>query len=364
MVPDKIKTREALRSLLQLKRDEGKTIGFTSGVFDLIHAGHVDYLQQAKAQCDCLVVGVNDDESVRRYKGSNRPLVPAEQRMRVLAAMMDVDYVFQFSERRNQTNIEYLKPHIYFKAGDYNKEQLTSASVIEAIGGKVILIPVIYPVSTSELLQRLNSHPSDQPHTGWQMDTATTHAHWQLPALKAAPAIFLDRDGTINEEISYLHEPEKFKLINGVGEGLAELQNMGYRLVVITNQAGIGLGYFTVEDFYRVNQAMFKALKPFGVKIDRIYFCPHGITENCPCRKPNIMLLERAVKDLNIDLAHSFYIGDQSVDMATADRIGIKKFLVNTGCKGLDGHYSNRGDWVVDSILDAAKIILSLERSV
>ena len=96
MVKDKILSREELSSICKNLHQEKKTIGFTSGAFDIIHAGHADYLEKAKSQCDILVVGINSDKSVQRYKGPSRPIIPLEQRIIMVAALESVDYVFSF----------------------------------------------------------------------------------------------------------------------------------------------------------------------------------------------------------------------------------------------------------------------------
>jgi len=118
-IVEKISTRENLSKLIPRLQSEGKRIGFTSGVFDLIHPGHVDYLEQASSLCDILVVAVNSDSSVRTNKGDSRPICSEEARIKVVASFESVDFVFLFDEKNNNTNIEVLKPQFYIKAGDY-----------------------------------------------------------------------------------------------------------------------------------------------------------------------------------------------------------------------------------------------------
>ncbi len=356
---DKIKSRGELAALCEEFRQEGKRIGFTSGVFDILHAGHVEYLEKARSLCDVLIVGINSDASVQRYKGKNRPYVPQQLRARVLAGLASVDFVFIFEERRNQQNILALRPDFYIKAGDYSPEQLTSKEVVESVGGRVVLIPVKTKISTTDIVQKILQ--AEQGASG-QVVEKENAVHFEKKPGKPAPAVFLDRDGTINEEVEYLHDPAKFRLLPNVLEGLKKLQNMGYRLVIVTNQGGIGLGYYSEEDFYRVNREMFRQLAPAGIQIDKIYFCPHGVTENCSCRKPNIGLIERAVEDLNIDLAHSFMIGDKTIDLETGRRAGIGKILVKTGHAGSDKLYNVTPDYVARDLLDAANWILQRER--
>jgi len=356
---EKIKTRDELAKICARLHNEGKLVGFTSGVFDILHAGHVEYLEKAKALCDVLIVGINSDVSVKRYKGKNRPFVPENLREKVLAGLTSVDFVFVFGERRNQQNILALRPDFYIKAGDYSPDQLTSKEIVESVGGKVVLIPIETKISTTDIIERIVDSEGGGPERVVEKEGAV---HFVKRSLKAAPAVFLDRDGTINDEMEYLHDPKKFKLLPNALEGLKKLQDMGYRLVIVTNQGGIGLGYYTEEDFYRVNREMFRQLAPTGIKIDKIYFCPHSASENCNCRKPNIGLIERAVADLNIDLANSFFIGDKTIDLETGRRAGIRKILVRTGHAGADAIYAVEPDYVADDLLDAANWILQQER--
>jgi D-glycero-D-manno-heptose 1,7-bisphosphate phosphatase len=356
---EKILTRDQIAKHCEQIRAEGKTIGFTSGAFDLLHAGHAEYLETAKQHCDILVVAVNTDASVRSYKGPGRPIVDENMRVRLIAALESVDFVFLFSERRNAANIEAIRPNLYIKAGDYDASGLTSAPLVEKHGGKALLIPVKTNVSTTQLAQRAAESLGIGAADGSTDNETST---LPTPPPKTAPAVFLDRDGTINREIEYLHEPERFELLPGAGEGMRRFQDMGYRIVIVTTQAGIGLGYFTKEDFYKVNRAMFRALKPHGVTIDRIYFCPHAVTEKCQCRKPETGLIERAQKDLNLDLSHSVMIGDKTSDLEAARRAGLTPIAVTTGHGCKDGQYDTAPAFRVESIDEAARKVLENER--
>ncbi|MBC7186825.1 MAG: HAD family hydrolase [Calditrichaeota bacterium] len=182
------------------------------------------------------------------------------------------------------------------------------------------------------------------------------------PPPKQAPAAFVDRDGTILEDVPFLHEPDKVRLLPGAAAGLKRLQDMGYRLVVLTNQGGIGLGYFTLEDFYRVNSAMLKLLHAHGVRVDKVYFCPHGLAEQCDCRKPGTALLHLAKEQLNVDLSHSVVIGDRTADIETARRAGCRSILVRTGTGGRDGEYAVTADFVANDLEEAANLLLEQER--
>ncbi|MBN2009281.1 D-glycero-beta-D-manno-heptose 1,7-bisphosphate 7-phosphatase [candidate division KSB1 bacterium] len=354
----KIKTRDVLVGIVCGLKENGKKIGFTSGSFDILHAGHVDYLEKARTMCDCLIVGLNTDSSVKRYKGDNRPVNPETHRIKVISGLESVDYVFLFSERRNHENINQLKPDFYFKAGDYKPEQLTSKDIVESYGGQIKLITVEYSTSTTQILEKLGQSNSA---AGYREDV-TNVGYFEKRPEKSAPAIFLDRDGTINTDISYLHEPEKFELLPGAIEGMKSFRNMGYKIIIVTNQGGIGLGYYTKEDFYRVNRQMMKLLSQHQIMLDKIYFCPHNLSENCECRKPGIALIKRAQHDLNIDMKNSFFIGDSQVDIEAAKNAGLTSILVTNGKDINTTTLRTKPDFSVNNLTDAAKLILEQER--
>jgi rfaE bifunctional protein nucleotidyltransferase chain/domain len=363
---DKFLPREQVAEICVQLRREGRKIGFTSGAFDLLHAGHADYLDRARRACDVLVVGVNTDDSVRRYKGPSRPLIPEEQRARLVAALESVDYVFLFPERRNARNIELIQPDYYIKGGDYTTSSLTSGDLVKSYGGQLLLLEVRETVSTSQIIQQAAASlglTENAIASQDQSKTLETQAVClDIRPTKKSPAVFLDRDGTINREIEYLHEPERFDLLPGAGAGMRRFADMGYRIVIVTLQAGIGLGYFTKEDFYKVNRAMFRALKPYGVTVDRIYFCPHGAGEGCACRKPGTALFERAAQELNLDIQASVCIGDKTSDLEAGRRMGMRTLLVQTGHGGTDREYDVIPDGTVENLEEAAQWVLAHER--
>ena len=358
MIINKIKTRKELSLLCENFRKQQFTIGFTSGAFDLLHAGHVDYLEKTKAYCDVLIIALNSDKSIRRYKGANRPIISQDYRAKTVAALEFVDYVFLFDERRNEKNIKWLKPDFYFKAADYSLEQLTSKSVIEQQGGKVQLIPIKETISTTEIIKKIMSLTSSENK---YTEDKSGVGYFDRKPTKISPAIFFDRDGTINKEIGYLSEPEKFEFLPYALKGLKKIQNMGFRLIIVTNQSGIGLGYFTKEDFYNVNIKMLQEMSKFNITIDKIYFCPHSMAENCSCRKPEIALLQRAKEDLNIDLANSYFIGDRVGDIKAGKRAGTRTILIKSN---YIGELEVKPDFVANNLVEAADLILEQERRI
>lgn len=297
-------------------RTQGLTIGFTCGAFDLLHAGHASYLEQAKSLCDRLVVGVNSDDSIRTYKSPHRPIVSQEQRMKLVAALRSVDAVILMTDTRPASIIASLRPDFYIKGGDYGKEELKSAPLVESYGGRCEIIPVEHQISSSQIIARIE----DLAHYGPPEQIATS----------SAPVVLLDRDGTLIENVHFLNDPRRVKLLEGVGEGLRLLQEQGFRLVVVTNQQGIGLGYFNYGEFVATNSAMLRQLAPYGVKISKFYYCPHSFADDCDCRKPGPQLLKRALRDFSAKAEESFMIGDSRADMQAAQAAGSTGILIGT----------------------------------
>jgi rfaE bifunctional protein nucleotidyltransferase chain/domain len=343
---EKVKTREQLAALREQYQNEGKTVGYTSGVFDILHPGHVQYLQDAKSLVDVLLVGVNSDASVKANKGDSRPICSEGDRARVVAALASVSHAFIFSELNNNQNIEVLKPDLYIKAGDYSLDRLSSKALVEQYGGKVAIVPFAEGRSSSGIIEKITA-------------AALTHEGESM-VYERRPAIFVDRDGTIIEHIEYLSEPERLQEIPGSYEALKKIRELGYRVVVVTNQPGIGLGYFSKESFYAVNREMLRQATAAGCSIDRIYFCSHSKSDNCKCRKPSPYLLQRAAQECNIDLSKSFVIGDMTSDIQLARNAGCKGILVKTGRGGDDGLFPATADMEARDLGEVATYLAGL----
>lgn len=332
----KIRPREELVNLCREQRDIGKCIGLTSGAFDVLHAGHVEYLEHARTLVDVLVVAVNSDESVRSYKSPGRPINSETERAEVVAGLQSVDHVFVFSERNNNLNVELLKPDVYIKAGDYTTESLSSRSIVESYGGRVEIVPFKAGFSTTGVIDKIAA-------------LARTEDGEQI-AYERRPAVFVDRDGTVNEHIEYLSDPAHFKEIPGSFAALKAIRALGFRLIIVTNQPGIGLGYFSKEDFFVVNREMMRQASSIGCFIDKVYFCPHSKGDSCRCRKPNPYFIERAVREMNVDVSKSLVIGDMTSDIQLGKNAGCRTVLVKTGRGGEDGLYDVAPDFVVSDL--------------
>jgi len=227
-IKDKIKKRIELAKITKKLREEGKKVGVTNGVFDILHSGHAMYLENAKKLCDVLVVSINTDKSVKKYKGEDRPIINEKERARMIASLESVDYVTFHSERRMKKTLKMLKPDFYIKGGDYSVEKMTSRFVVEAYGGKAVVLPMVEGISTTEMINKILKV------YGKEAKDNENQEEIKKEKLKVSQAVFLDRDGVINKEVEYLHEPEKFELLPNVLEGLKIIKNLGYKIIIVT----------------------------------------------------------------------------------------------------------------------------------
>src|SRR3954454_8348398 len=162
----KVLSHAGIDQWIRAERTAGRRVGFTCGSFDLLHAGHAQYLAKARAACDRLLVAVNSDASVRRYKNPLRPINPEGERMTVVAALAAVDAVTILDDDRPLSLLLRWKPDLYIKGGDYQSSSLRSAAAVEEYGGKVLLIPSDFATSTSAIIERiaaLSHHAAPEP---------------------------------------------------------------------------------------------------------------------------------------------------------------------------------------------------------
>lgn len=178
-------------------------------------------------------------------------------------------------------------------------------------------------------------------------------------ALRSRPAIFLDRDGTIIRYVKVAKAPTDITLFTSSGPALRELKEQGYLLIVVTNQPIIEKGIIALRQAQQLNDVMQRQLKKFGAEVDAVYTCPHRFGTACRCRKPDIELIERAVKDFTIDLSSSWMVGDSRRDIETGRRVGISTILVKTGDGGKDTRFfATKADYEAQNLKSAAKIIV------
>lgn len=302
----KIKNQDEIVKISEKMRKKGKKIVVFNGSFDLLHIGHIRSIQQSKKQGDVLILTINSDKSVKSYKGPKLPIVPQRDRADALAALEDVDFVVLFDEITPNSVLAKIKPHIYCKSPDWGKNCIERA-IIESYGGKIHLLPWQEGYSTTNLVEKIiNIH--------------------EEPTVKA---VFLDRDGTINlNKEGYIHKVENFEFTPGALSALKRLSKTDYKIIIITNQSGIGRKFFTENQFNKLNSWMLKQLKKSGVRIDKVYFCPHHPDDRCECRKPKIGMIRKAVEEYRIRLDKSWMIGDDEKDVITGRESNVKSIKI------------------------------------
>ncbi len=186
-------------------------------------------------------------------------------------------------------------------------------------------------------------------------------------------AVFLDRDGTINEEVGYLRDLKNLRLLPGSAEAMKLLHEHSFKVVIITNQSGVGRGYLTEEKVEEIHEEMRAQLWGKGAQLDAIYYCPHHPTqgrgkyrENCWCRKPNPGMLEKAARELKLDLPRCYVVGDKLIDLQAGLRVGCRTVLVLTGYgkeySDEKGETKINIDYVAKTLKDAAEWITSQKR--
>lgn len=144
-------------------------------------------------------------------------------------------------------------------------------------------------------------------------------------------ALFLDRDGTLNVEVGYLDNPDSFQLIPGAGEAIRAMNQAGWLVILISNQSGVGRGYFDKTTLKAIHARMELELARMGARLDDIFYCPHTPDKNCTCRKPSPELILRAAQEHGIDLERSWMAGDKATDVEAAHRAGCHAALVLSG---------------------------------
>ena len=314
----------------------------TNGVFDVLHRGHVEYLQRAAQLGGALLVAVNTDASARLLgKGPDRPLNPCADRAYVLAGLSSVSMVTCFDTRTPVELIQAIRPDIYVKGADDDRETLEETRTVRGWGGQSIALPFVDGFSTSALVQRIR----------------------QSSKAGLRKAALLDRDGVINKDKAYVSRWEDFEFVPGAIEGLRRLQTAGYALVIITNQSGLARGYYTEDQYQALTARMRQALLEQGVTLAGIYHCPHHphgqveqLSRHCNCRKPAPGLIFQAAQELQLSLPDSLLIGDKSSDIEAARAAGIgRAYRVDSDNPASDAPGPSRPDGHFASLLDCTQ---------
>lgn len=174
--------------------------------------------------------------------------------------------------------------------------------------------------------------------------------------------VLLDRDGTIIFDKHYLHDPWGVELLPGAAQGLLCLAQQGHTLGVVTNQSGVGRGYFTIDDVHACNARLTELLTSENISLTDYFICPHAPEENCDCRKPGPGLARQAAMKLGIDLKSTFVIGDKPADVNLGKAVGAKSILVLTG-KGKESVDKCKPDFIAQDLAEAADWIEQQQES-
>jgi len=169
-------------------------------------------------------------------------------------------------------------------------------------------------------------------------------------------AVFIDRDGVTNKEVGYLHKIKDFKFIDGVFDACLYLQNLGYHLIIVTNQSGISRGYYSENDFHVVNNWMLEQFSHQDIKFLDVFFCPHGPESTCNCRKPQPGMFIQANDKHDIDMNNSWMVGDKEADIQAANAAGINNTIIVKSGHTINERNSN-ATYIIDSIAQVKEVI-------
>ena len=335
----KIKTQKEIIRIANRLRKEGKRIVTFNGSFDILHIGHMRSLREAKSKGNVLIVLLNSDKSVRNYKGPTRPIIPEKERIEILAALECVDYVVIFDEINPISILEKVKPDIHCNGSDWGKHCI-EREVVEKYRGKIYVLKWQKGYSTTNLISKI-------------LDT------YSRPPVKA---VFLDRDGTINNnKDGYIHKIEDFEFIPNALEGLKLLSKTDYKIIMVTNQSGIGRGFYTEKYLIKLHKWLLKKFGEENIRIDKIYYCPHTPDNRCSCRKPEIGMLMQAVEDYGISLNDSWLIGDDSKDIIMGRMANVKTIKLG---KKMPSRLKLQPNYYAADLDEAIKQILSKDKVV
>jgi len=335
----KIKSQIEISQIVRDFKKQGKKMVTSSGSFDILHIGHIKSLQEAKRQGDVLIVLLNSDKSIKSYKGQNRPINSQKGRAQALAGLECVDYITIFNGINPKKILGKVRPDVHCNGLDWGKNCI-ERKLVEENSGKIHVLKWSKGLSTTNLIKKI-------------LDV------YSKPETKA---VFLDRDGTINiDDPKYNHKIENFKFAPYVIPALQRLSKSDYKIIVVTNQSGIARGYFGEKDLEKLHGWMLEFLRRKGIKIDKIYYCPHHpkadnkrYRRKCNCRKPGIGMFLKAVKDFNISLNKSWMVGNDVRDIIMGREANVKTIKVG---EKMPKELKLEPNYYAENFLQAVKII-------
>ena len=324
-----IKNTNQLKNQINKFADEGKTIGAISGSFDGLHDGHKYALEFCSKKVDRLIVLVNSDESIKTYKGNERPINTLGKRLEKLEKFSKTFYYVTFNDLIPNNKLEIIKPNYYFLSPEWVDNPVEKPVLLK---NKTTIVkhPVIDNLSTSLMNDDLD---------------------------KSIGAIFLDRDGTINIDSGFIDEINKIKIPEKNLKAIKHLSSLGYLNIIITNQSGVGYNYFSLSTMKKINNRVTDLIVENGGRIDKVYFDTSTKENPSELRKPNLGMIMQARKDFNISLKNSWVIGDKDSDIELGKKSNMRSiYIVNKNYKYTS---SFDPDFKVMNLYEAYEIIKS-----
>ncbi len=325
ILKDKIELKNYIDSL-----DTKESVGVISGSFDGLHDGHKLALDYCSTRVENLIVLTNTDESIRLYKGNERPLIKLNERTKALKTYNNKLIIVSFNELIPNNMLEIIKPNIYF----LSKEWIQNP--IEKI-----------------VLEKYNTKIQEHPQLA---NTSTTIQNPKID--KSKGAIFFDRDGTINEDVGYLDNVNDIHIPKENLETISTLSELDFFNIIVSNQSGVGLGYFNTKIVKKINDKITRTITENNGRIDKIYFDTSTNENPSENRKPNIGMILEARKDFNISLRKSWVIGDKYSDIELGKKCNMRTIYIKN--KNYDYKSNVEPDFTINKLPESLKIIKNL----
>lgn len=327
-----IKNTNQLINLLTKFRDKKKTIGAISGSFDDLHEGHKYALDFCSKKVDMLIVLVNSDQSIKTYKGDERPINTLEKRLENLEKFSKTIYYLAFNELIPNNKLEIIKPNYYFLSPEWMNNPVEKTVLLKN-NTEIVVHPVKDNLSTSLMNDGLD---------------------------KSKGAIFLDRDGTINRDSGFIDEINKIEISDKNLKAMKHLSSLDYLNIIITNQSGVGYNYFSLSAMKKINNKVVDIIVENGGRIDKVYFDTSTKENPSEHRKPNLGMIMQARKDFNISLKNSWVIGDKDSDIELGKKSNMRSiYIVNKNYKYISPF---NPDFEVKNLYEAYEIIESFRK--
>ncbi len=321
-----INTRSKLNEVIN-NIDSNKKIGAISGSFDVLHEGHKHSLSYCIKNVDFLFVLINTDQSVKTYKGDERPIQNLDERLKTLEKFFKNIFFVPFEELIPNNVLRIIKPNIYFLSSEWINNPVEK-HVLNSIGCEIKEHPELDGISTS------NNNDNVDTSRG---------------------AVFLDRDGTINEDVGYLKSVEDIKISKSNLLALSNISQLDLFNIIVTNQSGVGYGYLSHEKMIEINNSILQIINLSGGRIDKIYFDTSTKENPSLLRKPNIGMILKAREDFNISLKKSWIIGDKDSDIELGKKCNMKTIHIENNQYEYKSLF--KPDYYVKNLNEAYEII-------